>query len=297
MNRIETLTEEQETLMDTLAESAIQEVLGTGPVDLDAVRPWLDTVYGMYDKKAPARVEVVGSPFAAFALEAELTGSTEKHLDWCGASDAGWVSFYDYMARIGALSPEDPEHKPVMELRAYMRCVWDSVLLDECAILIARPRVATDQNGDLHCATGPALVWQSGEVEYAWHGIWVPERTVMAPRSYSRDEYLAITDTEQRRAIGEAAGWAHVVGLIGAREEDAWTDPSTGLAYALFSSEDGAQWLRKQSPVLQTGASPVYFEPVHEELRTARAARKWQATDLTPDQCEKDPILKYGTET
>ena len=154
----------------------------------------------------------------------------------------------------------------------------------------------TDAAGDLHCSDGPAVTWRDGHPEYSWHGVWVDERVIMEPRSFSREEYLAISDTEQRRALGEAAGWDHIVELLGATRVDTWADQRTGLEYALFAS-GGDKWLRKQSPVLLTGAAPVYFEPVHEELMTARAARKWQATTLTPAACEADPELSYGCES
>jgi hypothetical protein len=57
------------------------------------------------------------------------------------------------------------------------------------------------------------------------------------------------------------------------------------------------RWLRKTSPALQDGSSPSYVEPVHEDCRTARGARKWQACTWTPDVCELDPSLQYGLET
>ena len=63
-----------------------------------------------------------------------------------------------------------------------------------------------------------------------------------------------------------------------------------------MACSDGSKLLRKQSPPLKLGDQPVYYEPVHEDLRTAQAARKWQATDMTPAQCEADPALSYGVE-
>lgn len=295
---LESLTQEQEALLDVVAEETIRAVLHAPPTEPDpaVVRRWLEVVYRLYDLPVPSRVEIVASPEAAFALERELVGETSRELDWCGAADAGWVSFYDYFARVGVLTTADPELSDVLALRDFQRGAWDTVLLDECAIVIQRPVVRTDDAGNLHCADGPAVRWLDGTGDYAWHGVWVPERVILDPRSYTREEYLAITDTEERRALGEAAGWDHVVSLLGATTLDTWIDPTTGLSYELIGT-DSERWLRKQSPALQDGRQPYYVEPVHEDLCTARAARKWQATTWDPADCERDPTLTYRTET
>lgn len=297
-NKIETLTPEQEALMDIVAQEAIDAVLFAPavPPDMDAVKAWLRVAYGLYDLPVPERIEVANSPEAAFALEKELTGSTQRQLDWCGAADAGWVSFGDYFGRIGVLTDADPEYVQMLALKAFQRTAWDTLLLDECAIVVSRPTVKCDDAGNLHCANGPCITWQDGKCDYAWHGVWVPQRVITDPKSYTREEYLEITDTEVRRALGESAGWGHVVELLGAKSLNEWTDPNTGLAYELIGT-DSERWLRKQSPALQSGEQPFYVEPVHEDLRTAQAARKWQATTLTPQECEADPVLTYRIET
>lgn len=262
-----------------------------------AIRAWLEVAYGVYERPVPKRIEIALSPFAAFKLAKELTGQDESELDWCGVADAGWVSFYDYFARIGVLKEDEIELRQVIALREFQRCCWDSLLLDDCAIVVALPRVKRDEQGALHSATGPAIEWLDGEKDWSWHGVWVPERIIREPRSYTREEYLAITQTEVRRALGEAAGWDHIITLLGAKPLDSWTDEATSLGYELLGADSGERWLRKQSPALQSGLQPYYVEPVHELLKTARAARKWQATRLTPAECESDPTLSYSVET
>lgn len=289
------LTAEQEKLCDVVV-AEYDAVLDDLPrPKKTAINRWLKLVYSFYDKPAPSRVEVVPSPFAAFALAEELTGEKYKTLDYCGMADAGWVSFYDYAHRAKFITKE--EAKDVLALREFQRSCWDSLLLDECAIVVALPTtLERDTEGNLHSPTGPCIEWADGHADYAWHGVWVPEQVIRAPRTYTKTEYAAITDTEVRRALGEAAGWDFIVDLLGAKSTNTWTDPNTELEYALYRTANQA-WLRKQSPVLQNGKQPFYFEPVHESLVTAQAARKWQATRLTPEQCEADPVLVYGTET
>jgi hypothetical protein len=295
------LTQEQEALCEIIFRE-YDAVLDTLPREakMGAIQSWLKVAYLLYDLPVPARIEVVDSPFAAFELEKKLTGSSDHQLDWCGIADAAWVSFYDYFHRIGILTDADEGMLSVLALREFQRNVWDTILLDECAIVVALPTLLKrDDNGNLHNASGPCIEWRDGNKDFAWHGVWVPERLIVDPKSYSLDEYNAITSTEVRRAYGESSGWDHVVQLLKGECVDAWVDPKTNLTYELWRA--GSQnWLKKQSPILQIQGQPHYFEPVHENLRTARAARKWQATariGWTPEECDREPELSYGVET
>lgn len=292
---LEELTTEQEKLLDQVATEYISDLVVSREPDVEAVNRWLDIAYGLYELKRPARVEIVASPMAALKLATELTGEKQTEMDWCGTGDGGWVAFYDLFNRIGVLTPE--EAVEIIALREFGKSAWDSVLLDECAIVIRRPTVLRlDDDGNLHSNSAPCIEWADGEKDFAYHGTWVPERIVMAPKSFTRDEIVAITNTEERRALGEIAGWQWIADQLGAKVVDKWYDRSRRLKYELLSYGDGQKLLRKQSPALKNGKQPVYVEPVHEQLKTAIAARKWQATNLTPAQCEADPTLKYQVE-
>jgi hypothetical protein len=295
MAMLDTLTPAQEKLLDKVADEYIRDLTVARAPDMKAINAWLDVVYKLYDRKRPDRVEVSASPVAALKLASELTGKQQTYLDWCGIGEGGWVSFYDLFHRIGQATDEEIED--VLKLKEFGRVAWDTVLLDECAIVIRRPTLLrVDDSGNLHATDGPCIEWSDGEKDFAYHGTWVPERIIREPKSFTRDEYLAITNTEHRRALGEIAGWGWVADLLGATPIDAWTDPETKLDYELLACSDGSKLLRKQSPKLKGGKQPVYFEPVHEDLKTAQAARKWQATTLAPAQCESDPSLTYGVE-
>jgi hypothetical protein len=229
-------------------------------------------------------------------LAGELTGKKVTNLDTVGVPDSAWVARYDAYNRLGVLS--DAETTDLPALRGFLRCAWDHILLDECAIVVRRPAsILLDENGDLHSVDKPAIAWEDGHCEYAHHGVWITEKIALRPRAYTLQEYTDLTDTEVRRALCERAGWEWVAELLGATTSSSWTDPSTGLLYELLTCIYGTKMLRKQSPTLQNGSQPIYVEPVHEDLLTARAARKWQATWLTVAECESDPELEYGIET
>lgn len=294
---IEDLTQEQEALLDVVAEEYEAILDRHEPCTREAVRPWLEVAYGLYERSCPARIEICASPDTAFELEKQLTGTTERRLDWLGLADAGWVSFYDYWHRAGLLSAE--EASEVLKLRDFLRISFDTVLLDECALVIALPKLMVrDEDWQLHRSDGFAVEWEDGTGYAYWHGVAIPARIITAPESYTAKEIREITNTEVRRALGEKLGWAKVAEMLGAKPVDAWTDPKTGLRYELLGTNGGEKWLKKQSPILQTSAQPEYVEPVHEDLKTAAGARKWQAVRrATPAECDSDPSLSFGVET
>lgn len=292
---MESLTKKQEKLCDEVFEE-YDHILNTHPKPkLAAIKAWMAVGYGLYDLPVPTRIEIVASPYAAMALAAELTKAPCTSMDDCGISESGWVAFYDYFNRIKILT--DEEAKDVLALRDFQRCCWDSIFLDECAIVVAFPTtLKRDGQGNLHSSKGPCIKWGDGHQDFAWHGVWVPEKLIMAPKSYTAHEYKALS-TEHRRALGEHAGWTFVVELLGTKCVDTWVDPNTQLTYELHRAANTV-WLRKQSPRLQNNKQPYYFEPVHEDLETAQAARKWQAArTLTVAQCHMDPVLTYDIET
>lgn len=291
---LETLTTEQEGLLDTVAEEYC--ALPLIEPDNDAIREWIDFVYREIYQIDPPAIMVVDSPAAALHRATQDCGQKQTSLDSCGVSGLSWIARLDAYFRLGVVS--DEEMSEVWLFKRFAACAWDTILLDERAIVVRYPvALHRDSDGSLHNAEGPAVSWADGEKGWFFHGERVPERVITDPTSYTASEYKELS-TEARRAVGEIAGWDHVVSLLGSVSVDTWTDPGTQLVYELLrSAETSEQWLRKLSPPLQDGSQPTYLEPVHEDLRTAAGARKWQATDLAPGSCDADPTLIYEIET
>lgn len=304
VTRIEKLTPEQEAVCAEVVKEHLSILDKPWPPDLEAIAAWLKVIYADQKLELP-EITIVGSPKAALALANELkdpSASKITSLDHSGLADMGWVAYSDAMLRLGAQTAEEAADS--MKLKMYYHGIFDSVLMGPGptsavgrAILVQHGQYRRDAEGRLHCADGPAVLWTDGEKAFFWHGVRVPEKVVMDPKGYTADEYRGITDTEVRRALGEHAGWAFIAGMLAAATRDTWADEGTGLRYELLRAPSGEQWLSKLSPALQDGSQPVYLEPVHEELKTAQAARKWQATALRPEECETDPELTYGIET
>lgn len=288
---------EMAALIEQMHDEYVAEIMALKRPDGGVIERWLTYAY---DDRSVPEIMIARNRAHALAVANARTGGSDRHLDRWGPGDSGWIACRDFGVRIGVLPPDDPDVIGLLALRDFTRCAYDTILLNDLAIVVPLPtELHVDDLGNLHCATGPAIRWDDEDQEFAWHGQFVPPRMVLSPESYTRDEYLAITNTEERRALGEILGWEKICTLLGATPIDAWTDPRTSLRYELLGAEGGRRFLRKLSPKLKGGGGqPSYVEPVHRDLRSAQAARKWQAVrGLSAEQCEKDPELVYGVET
>lgn len=308
MAKLEKLTKEQEALMAVVRDEWIAAALG-GDTSIDelALKEWLNFCYGRISRKTPP-YEICGGPFEAQKRANDRNGNTKMKYYSSGLGfgyDSGWVSFYDFFTRIGILTNAD--------FNAWIGFkkagVWDCVLFENVAYIIRRPLVVNkDAQGRLHCENGGAVMFSNGEKYYSWHGTRVPERLIMNAPDVSKEDLLAERNAEIVRAWGEKIGWTKFFDLIDAVLIDEEKDGNTGLTYALYDlknrpSPEFARFLKMRSPQLNDGHSPYYVEPVHPQLNTAMAARKWKVaispdgSRPTPQTCNKNPEIRFLVET
>lgn len=293
------LTPEHDVVLDQVTAEYLALLQRGDEMDMDKVRPMLELIYSYYDKPVP-EIEIIDGLEAALLRAREL-GIVNPYFDWCGAGDAGWLAHYEALTRFGLQS--DEEAGDLRKMQAFLHGgVYDTILLDERALLVRFPKeVHTNERGDLHSATGPAIAWRDGQAEYAWNGVFVTKELIEAPEAFTKEKVLGLA-TEQRRAFCEHFGWGRTLALLECKLVDTWADPATALKYELYEGPD-EKIINKQSPPLQDGSQPWYPEPVHRELKTAQAARKWQAMMRRGQDplsvaraCNKNPALTYGVE-
>jgi hypothetical protein len=77
----------------------------------------------------------------------------------------------------------------------------------DIAFLVRRPTLlARDAEGRLHSARGKCLNYPDGWGFYAWHGVRVPERVILAPETLTREDFLSEPNAEVRRVMQERMG-------------------------------------------------------------------------------------------
>ena len=320
MRRIEKLNPRQVKLLTQKRDEWLAIGLSTERADWAATREAIEDGYRAVGKTPPKLFLHFAGPLHALVARSVLDQVSDQVLDqvsdqvldqvsdqvraqwqcpnFWGSQDGWWwcLSWYETMRDLGVEAARrlDPWFA-ASRVVGWCWLYWDVAIVSDRPTVIAR-----DDRNRLHCGSGPAVAYGDGTEVWAWHGVRVPRRLIEQPQSYTAAEYKALP-AEQRRALGEHAGWSHILQMLGSTSVD--TTTADGLSYELVRCGDGSQYLRMQSPVLQDGSQPHYLEPVHEGLNTAAGARKWRvARDpsgrwWTPKECDKDPSLSLGQHT
>jgi hypothetical protein len=114
-----------------------------------------------------------------------------------GAWSCGPAALYDALIELAACHTELERNVLKLWLRQGDGCHW--WLPYEGLVLVSdRPTLlTTDRRGHLHSEHGPALQYGDGYCVYAWHGVRVAARTIIAPGSITLEEIdRALWDTE-----------------------------------------------------------------------------------------------------
>jgi hypothetical protein len=89
-------------------------------------------------------------------------------------------------------------------LSAFNQLVSGYWLGRNLALVVRRPRLLSlDEAGRLHSASGKAVEYPHGWGCYAWHGVYVPERFILAPDTLTREDFLNEPNIEMRRVVQE----------------------------------------------------------------------------------------------
>lgn len=155
----------------------------------------------------------------------------------------------------------------------------------ELALLVRRPRVlALDQEGRVHSATGRCVEYRDGWGFYAWHGVRVPERVILAPETLTREDFLSEQDVEVRRVIQERMG-ERFVSELGGVVIDAGP---RGTLYEVALPEDDPEQVARYVRVQDASTFRQYFLRVPPTVQTAAEAVAWTfqvaAEDYHPAQ-------------
>lgn len=300
---LDELNAEQESLLDPVAEEWISDAHdGDTLINQRTAVETLEKIYALADLKKPDVVFVSGPMDARTFCKEELKQDIND-FDYFGVGfDSGWVSFYDYFQRIGILERDDAEFNAVKE---FMHCgVWATILFEDLAICIAKPNlVHIDEQGNLHSDKGPAIAFDDGYEEYAWHGAWVTEQIIMKPETLTKKQIVGEKNSEVARAIAERLGWDEYLKRVDVILIDKWFDETTSSHYELydFKERKGSlqpRLLKMESPALNDETRPYYIEPVPPQAKTCRAARRWQCDPERPEieDCNNNSTLAFEVE-
>lgn len=211
---------------------------------------------------------------------------------WWGQMDLYWVAYYRFCETVLGVRYAEADHDGLALMDAIgQSCGW-WYPYDGLIIACERPEIVqmeeiTDaqpvaegmpatKRYRLHATDGPAVRFRDGWSIYAWHGVRVPAKLIETPSQITRDDVVAETNAEVRRAMYERVGPDRYADLLGVQpvHTDAWN----GQTYTLLRTiepdtvvGDYLQFVRVQCP--STGR--VYHLSVPPTVHTARAAVAW----------------------
>jgi hypothetical protein len=138
--------------------------------------------------------------------------------DWVRKGINGGIAAYYYASHLGrvrfchaGIEPNDLIH-----FARFNELVSGYRLGQEEAWVVHKPiRMLHDEYGRWHAADGRCLEYRDGWGFYAWHGVLVPERLILAPETLTREDFLQEPNIEVRRVMQERMGGRFVSELGG----------------------------------------------------------------------------------
>lgn len=294
MSKIESLTEAQKARMPEYVREWTDIGLSTQPADRYATGKAVFDVYRCAGLKPPASIIWRESPMAL--LERDVSEDVAKGaalpsrrpLSECiyGQHDAGWLSFYAFMREVVGLKEQTEK---VTGLMALARCAgWAMPYENTCYVSERHNVLKRDNQGRLHCLTGPAVAYPDGWGVYAVRGVRVPKEWV--EQRETLDPMLALTDPniERRAAAATLIGWEKVLAKLNPTVVDVETSPEYDFGKLLrvdLPDEPGQMFLQV---MCATGRTMVLRVP--PTTKTAREGNAW--TNGFNDPKEFKPELR-----
>jgi hypothetical protein len=276
----------------------------TEPAKLDEVQAAWDALYRRAGR-APVRCWLVPGPRAAHKAIAywsthdiapdepfpDTATLTERvpfvGASWWGAHDAYWVGWYRTAEQLGVEFSQDQLDR-LAEVEAECRAALWAWTYEGGVIVCDRPSICKMEEfvptqWRLHCEDGPALAFRDGYAVYAWHGVRVSEKTILAPETLTVAEIDAETNAEVKRVMLDRFGFDRYVAEAGLAP--AQTD-ACGTLYRMGETTLVAVLNSTPEP---DGTTKRYVLPMPGEMRSAKEAVAW-SFELSEE--EYHPVLE-----
>jgi hypothetical protein len=201
---------------------------------------------------------------------AGILAGPQKWDNGYGQYDAGWLSYYDFVRRIG-VSGTEPLHG-LQKMAQNSSWFWP---YEKICILTERPSgLERDNRRRLHGEEDMAVRFGDGWGVYAWHGVLVPGYVVLLPEPLTFDLIEAEPNVEVRRVLIERFGLDKYLreGRVAKVHED-----GCGILYRMQSKEDEPILVVRvaNSTPEPDGTIKEYFLRVPPTMQRARQAVAW----------------------
>ena len=200
------MTPEQEVKLDEYYVRYLQLGLESRPTDRPRAEAAIKKMYAAAELREP---EIMW--FQSWLAMAQYAKS--KRLDvgtgWDGQFDAGYFAWINFYREVLGLVAETEEVMPAWEvfLSAGPMIEYDGL----CLVSERASKIQTDEEGNLHCADGPAVLYSDGDAQYYWHGFDVDAWVILEPNKITPAIIKAEANAELRRILMERYGlWRYL---------------------------------------------------------------------------------------
>ena len=271
MNKIESLTPEQEARFGEYVEKCIAIGTNTDPVNFEQAKSAMCKSYRLVGLKEPTKFHVVDSPMAAIDLIQSIDPSKSRSDIFnemgYGSMDISWMSLYKFFIEVVGLDLK--KITGLLELANHTG--WYNAY-EDVVVFQHRPEyIRFDEDNRLHCETGPAIRYRDGYSVYSWHGVRVPAEWIENKESLTAKIALTWENVEQRRCACEILGWVKVLSSLDYKVIDSDPDPMIGDLLEVDIPEIG----RERFLQVVCGTGRTFALPVPPKMKTALEANAW----------------------
>ena len=303
MKKITSLTPEQSAQMKGWADKWIEIGLSTEPADFELATDAAMQAYDLIGNKRPQVVLTAASPFAATLMGAvavaQLSAGVPVTADAVSEDQArqilkqaakqsnselkdvlynsgisslwaGFASFATFFRDVCGLN--DPVFVKNLKINEDLvrSCGW-TWWHEDVVVISDRPKsIKRDDEGRLHCETGPSIEYRDGWALYNWHGVAIPKDWVTG-RKPTAKEALTWENIEQRRCACEIIGWANILAELKSRVIDQDDDAEIGTLLEVNLPDSGKERFLQ----VRCGTGRTFAIPVPNSVKTALEANAW----------------------
>jgi len=188
-----------------------------------------------------------------------------------GQHDANWLAFYEYFRIVCGLDRQTDAF--IGHIRQSQSAGWYLPHANICWVSERHHLLLRDEQGRLHCASGPAVMYPDGWAIYAWHGVRVPEHIIEQRDELTVEQIMAEPNTEVRRVMRNLYGNDRFLIDAGAKELDASVNHGARLL-SLRLPGDPVDIRMMELTCPSTGSK--YFERVPPDTATAMDGLAWR---------------------
>ena len=213
-----------------------------------------------------------------------------------GQHEAGWLAFYDFMAKEFG---QEENVKPLRGLMALARsCGWAAPYENIAYLSERHTTLKRDPQGRLHAVDGPAVAYPDGWSVYAVRGVRVPGEWITDKANLDPRRALTEPNIEQRAAIATILGWDKVMAQLTPRViDDRTQDMQSLLAMIKDGHHDVGRLVAVDLPdegearflevVCNAHIDEKRYVRVPPTMRTALEASRWtyraEGDDVQPE--------------